>query len=153
MKPEKLGWFYLILKKILIIAVIAMGKFTDWVKRKLQRDETRDSSVDPAPLGVTDILCKPLRVNVEIINGECYVENGDKHLNTICKETIAAMTDFQRQMLMIAPEGKPKKLTFVQEITRDGDSVMSRRVYFQSDEERETPAAVKALQENHGSEF
>ena len=74
-----------------IVAVIAMGKFKDWVKRKLQRDETRDSSVDPAPLGVTDILCKPLRVNVEIINGECYVENGDKHLNAICNETIAGL--------------------------------------------------------------
>ena len=78
-----------------ILPAIVLCKLALWVWRGYKPEMEKikkGSSVDPDGLGVEKSDSKQItKVEVELINGKCHVENGDPKLTARCNETFAGM--------------------------------------------------------------
>ncbi|GFS16056.1 hypothetical protein ElyMa_003204400 [Elysia marginata] len=87
-------------------------------------------------------VVKKLKMNVELINGECIVKNGDEALTAKCNAALAEMNSFQRDFLTIAPAGKPNRMIFIEEIIEHENGSKERKAYFEAEERVSWPMRI-----------
>lgn len=139
----------------IVSALGALCAFLVWRRKRLAMNEANKSSgVDPSDheveesqiKGSTNI--KKIEVNVQLINGECHVDSGDKYLNAKCNAALAELDGFQREFLSSAPDGEPNKMVFTEEIEVDSEGrCVQRKAYFHPHKPEKEKSRVKQLLE------